>query len=350
MKKVFIAAGGTAGHINAALAVGEFFEAQGVAVRYFSGKRYLDYKLFNESKTTFLDSFPLRSKNPLKIFLSALKNLRVLTKLYFDYKKNKPDIMIGAGGYVCGPTLLAAKLVGTPVFIIEQNAVMGLTNRILSVIADKIFVHFKKTLKLPEKYQHKIIVSGNPVRSSIKTETGNCDIKIQNILVFGGSLGAKQINNIIFELVQDSQMQGVHIIHQVGKNNLKEIKSHDQIKYEQFEYIDDIGSLYDWCDIIICRAGASTISELRIVGKPAILVPFPKATDNHQYFNALELQNENLFPMLVVDYRKDTKDMVQEIKAFLHSIKDKKLDEFNDFKNLNPSEIIYKESEYVWNK
>lgn len=350
MKKIFIAAGGTAGHINAALAVGDYFENQDVTVRYYSGKRYLDYKLFNESKTTFLDSYPLRSKNPFKIFLNLIKNFRVLIKLYLDYKKNKPDMMIGAGGYVCGPTLLAAKLVGTPVFIIEQNAVMGLTNRILSVIADKIFVHFKKTLKLPEKYQHKIIVSGNPVRSSIKTENINTDIKIQNILVFGGSLGANQINNIIFELAVDSEMMGTHIIHQVGKNNLKEIISHDKIKYEQFEYIDDMASLYDWCDIIICRAGASTISELRIVGKPAVLVPFPKATDNHQYFNALELQNENLFPMLVIDYRKNTLEMVREIKDFLHSIKDLKLNEFNDLINKNPSEIIYKETEYVWNK
>lgn len=350
MKKIFIAAGGTAGHINAALAVGDYYEDKGHFVRYFSGQRYLDYKLFNNDKTNFIHSYPLRSKNPFKVFSSAFKNLNTLLKLFFEFKREKPDLVVGAGGYVCGPTLLAAKLNGVKIFIIEQNAVMGLTNRILSVLADKIFVHFKNTLKLPKSFEDKVVVSGNPVRSSIKVEQLQEQTKVQNILVFGGSLGASQINNIVFNLIQDKTIEGMHIIHQVGKNNLKSVEAHSKIAYEQYEYIDDMASLYDWCDLIICRAGASTISELRIVGRPSVLVPFPNATDNHQYFNALELQNENLFPMLVIDYRKNTQEMIVDVKAFLKNLKEIDLSSYKNIQHIDPSEIIYKESQDVWNK
>lgn len=349
MKKIFLVAGGTAGHINAAIAVGEYFEGQHFETKYFSGKRFLDYKLFEGKNATHLDTYPIRSKNPLIVLKNIIKNLKTLITLFLDFRKNKPNLIIGAGGYVCGPTLLAAKLNGVPVFIIEQNAVMGLTNRMLSIFANKIFVHFNNTAKLPERYHEKTIVSGNPVRSSITIEDNSDQTKTKNILVFGGSLGATQINQAIKELVATGTGERLHVIHQVGKNNLFKIIPASSIKYEQLEYIDDIGTLYAWADVIICRAGASTISELRIVRKPSILIPFPKATDNHQFFNALELQNENLFPMHIIDYRKNSSEIVKEVKKFLVDMKTINLDKFDNVDYKDPSEVIFKETEYVWN-
>lgn len=333
MKKIIIASGGTAGHINAALAVGDAFQNNGDEVIYVTGKRKLDYKLLPTNKTIHLDTVPIRYKNPLKIIKNIIINFRVFIGLLNHFKKLKPDYAVGAGGYVCGPTLLACKFLGIKVFIIEQNAVMGLTNRILSIFSNKIFTHFDNTLKVPLFKKNKIIVSGNPVRSSIVNKPRVGFGSELNLFVFGGSLGATQINEIIKELLKSDIEKKLKIVHQVGHGNLFKYPENENIHYAQYEYIDDIGEYYDWCDIIISRAGASTISELRIIKKPSILIPYPSATDNHQYFNALELQNENLFPVLVIDHRKSNVDILIAILDFIGNLK-------NDNKKYSVPNII----------
>jgi len=314
LKKIFIAAGGTGGHINAALSMGEVFQKT-YEVKYITGERYLDYQLFKDKKSIHIKARPLRSNNPLLIVKNLIINCYVFLSLLTLFLKTKPEFVIGAGGYVCGPSLLGAKLLGTPIFIIEQNAVMGLTNRILSKISNLIFTNFKETkglVNIP-----KVITVGNPINSKIKY-TENIEEEYLKVLVFGGSLGATQINEMILEVLNKKINKKIYIRHQVGKNNLKNINVvNENIKYEEFEYFNDMDLQYEWSNLIIARAGASTISELRVVKRPCVLIPYPAATDNHQYYNAIELLNEKNFPVTILDHKKSTAQLAQDMYKYL---------------------------------
>lgn len=249
--------------------------------------------------------------------------------------------MIGAGGYVCGPTLLAAKLLGIKIYIIEQNAVAGVTNKLLSKISNKIFVNFKDTKGLSSS--GKVVVAGNPVRSGI-TYSENTMEEALKILVFGGSLGAAQINSTVKSLVGKDWKTPVSIVHQVGKGNLEEYQCGHNVKYEQKEYLESMDKLYRWANIIIARAGASTISELRIARRASILIPFPFATDNHQEHNARELKDENAFFVSVIDQTSSAEEIEKALKATIDEITAKGL--FKPFKTNeipDSSGIIFKE-------
>jgi UDP-N-acetylglucosamine--N-acetylmuramyl-(pentapeptide) pyrophosphoryl-undecaprenol N-acetylglucosamine transferase len=194
-----------------------------------------------------------------------------------------------------------------------------MTNRLLSIIAKKIFCHFDETRGLKDKYNSKKIVSGNPIRQSIQYRKPVISDEV-HVLVFGGSLGATQINDMISTLVEDGfKDRELHILHQVGKGNKFEIGPlGPNIKsYKQHEYIDDMQKAYEWSNVIISRAGASTVSELSIVKKPCILVPYPAATHNHQEINAEIFKKEADFFVGVTNYRLNRTDLTQQVKELL---------------------------------
>jgi UDP-N-acetylglucosamine:LPS N-acetylglucosamine transferase len=170
MKKDFavLVAGGTGGHINAAIAIGEALVSEGWEIEYLSGKRPLDYKLFKNKNVRHLDSRPLRTNNPIQLLKNLVLNFLSFFAILSAFIKKRPKVIVGAGGYVCGPSLMAGFLLGIPVFIIEQNAVMGLTNKILGWISTRIFVHFTKTKGLSERLARKVKVVGNPTRKAIQ--------------------------------------------------------------------------------------------------------------------------------------------------------------------------------------
>jgi UDP-N-acetylglucosamine--N-acetylmuramyl-(pentapeptide) pyrophosphoryl-undecaprenol N-acetylglucosamine transferase len=264
---------------------------------------------------------------------------------------DRPKFVIGAGGYVCGPTLMSAWILGVPVFIIEQNAVMGLTNKLLSKIAKRIFVNFKETKGLENT--KKVIKSGNPINNKIEFSPQEVEEGVLKILIFGGSLGAEQINEGIISLISKNPNFKLKIKHQVGKDKILEniIKS-ENVEYEQVEYIENMEFAYKWCNVIIARAGASTISELRVVKKPCLLIPYPLATDNHQYYNATLLKEESEFYVDVIDqtlYKEALADKILKQIKFINenNLINKKI---NDLPRDNPNEIILKEIENVWNK
>lgn len=352
MALAVLVAGGTAGHINAALSLGEFLTKNDIRIQYITGTRYLDKKLFNNQNAIFLDGRPLRTKNPIILFKNLLKNIWVFVGLLIKFILKRPSFVIGAGGYVCGPSLLAAWLLRIPIYIIEQNAYAGLTNKILARISKKIFTHFVETKGL-EQFSKKIIVSGNPVRSKIKykaTSVKNDKTEI-NILVFGGSLGATQINDAIEQVLKHYPQKKYSILHQVGKDNLKTYQCVENITYEQVEYIEDMQQAYEWSDIIIARAGASTISELRIVSKSSILIPYPKATDNHQYFNAKQLQEEGNFYVEILDQTLYGKELAEKMMSAVNSIILENLFIGKESKQISATQIIFQEIKNdVWNK
>jgi UDP-N-acetylglucosamine--N-acetylmuramyl-(pentapeptide) pyrophosphoryl-undecaprenol N-acetylglucosamine transferase len=316
MKYAVLVAGGTGGHINAALAVGEALKEQSFDILYLTGKRPLDYKLFDGQNVLNLNSRPLRTNNPIQLFKNILMNFMSFVKIFFLYLKKRPQFIVGAGGYVCGPTLLAGYLQFIPVFIIEQNAVMGLTNKILGWISTRIFVHFTKTKGLSSNLAKKVRVVGNPTRKSIQpvaVKRLEGDLKV---LVFGGSLGATQINKVIFDILKVTSLQNLEIHHQIGGDQ-KAPEIETKVKYTPMNYINHIQKEYEWCDVIIARSGASTVSELAIIKKPVLIFPFPQATDNHQFFNAQIFKEESDFTVDVLDPKLPHDDAVKRTEEFL---------------------------------
>ncbi len=325
MKYAVLVAGGTGGHINAALAVGEALVSEGWDIQYITGKRPLDYKLFKGQLALNIDSQPLRTNNPIKLLKNIILNFKSFMSILKTFKTKRPALIVGAGGYVCGPTLLVGKILGIPVFIIEQNAVMGLTNKILGWIADKIFVHFTETKGLSPSLSRKVVVVGNPTRKSIgPVPLKKFDGELK-VLVFGGSLGATQINNVIFDVVRDAPISSLAIHHQVGSaQNIPHLES--AVNYQAMPYIDDMQKEYEWCDVIISRAGASSVSELAIIKKPVLIFPYPAATDNHQLYNAQIFKAESDFTVEIAEpglthdeYLRRTKDFL--VKASRQELK-----------------------------
>lgn len=312
-------AGGTGGHINAAIAMGERASAQGYDVRYLTGQRPLDYKLFKGLPVTHLGSWPLRTKNPLKLLLALARNFAVFVGIFFNFLRTRPRFIVGAGGYVCGPTLLAGRLLGIPVFIFEQNAVMGLTNRLLARMSTRIFTHFKQTHGLVPSLEAKVMVVGNPTRQSITFKAPRPSDGELRVLIFGGSLGATQINTLIKEWVSIDSPTPVSVIHQTGHDENPVPKLGHNVTYKPTKYLDHIQEQYAWCDVIVARAGASSVAELRIVRRPCFLIPFPQATDNHQWWNAKQFQGEADFTVDIVDPRAPKDELASRLAAFLSS-------------------------------
>lgn len=311
-----LVAGGTGGHINAALAIGEALLAEGWDVQYLTGKRPLDYKLFKALRVKHLDSRPLRTNNPITLLKNIILNFVSFFSILFEFIKRRPKVIVGAGGYVCGPTLLAGFLLSIPVFIIEQNAVMGLTNRILGWISTRIFVHFSKTHGLSRHLEKKVRVVGNPTRKAIQPVTHNPPHDELRVLVFGGSLGAAQINKVIFDLLKDPPVSKLSIHHQIGgEQELPEFST--SVDYTPMNYIDDMQKEYQWCDVIISRSGASTVSELAIIKRPVLIFPFPAATDNHQFYNAQIFREESDFTVEILDPKLSHEESLKRTKEFL---------------------------------
>lgn len=316
MKKAILVAGGTGGHINAALAIGEALSIEGWEIQYLTGKRSLDYKLFKGQPVRHLDSKPLRTNNPFQLIGNIVINFVSFFSILMKFAKDRPKFIVGAGGYVCGPSLLAGHLLAIPVFIIEQNAVMGLTNRILGWISTLIFVHFTKTRGLSKSLSRKVRVVGNPTRKSIQPPSAKVFDGELRVLVFGGSLGASQINKVIFDILKNPAVDKLNIHHQLGGDiKAPEIKS--TAHYVPMNYIDAIQKEYEWCDVIISRSGASTISELTIIKKPVLIFPYPAATDNHQVYNAQIFAEEADYTVEILDPKLSHQDCVKRTQEFL---------------------------------
>jgi UDP-N-acetylglucosamine--N-acetylmuramyl-(pentapeptide) pyrophosphoryl-undecaprenol N-acetylglucosamine transferase len=316
MKHAVLVAGGTGGHINAALAIGEALSSEGWDIQYLTGKRSLDYQLFKGLKVKHLDSKPLRTNNPIQLLKNIIHNLVSFFDILFEFIKNRPKVVVGAGGYVCGPSLLAGYLLLIPVFIIEQNAVMGLTNRILGWISTRIFVHFTKTRGLSEHLAKKVRVVGNPTRKAIQPVSPKSFDGELKVLVFGGSLGASQINKVIFDVLKAPAVTKMTIHHQLGGDQkIPEIAT--QVNYVPMNYIDNMQKEYEWCDVIISRSGASTVSELAIIKKPVLIFPYPAATDNHQFYNAQIFKEESDFTVEVLDPKSPHEECLGRTQEFL---------------------------------
>jgi UDP-N-acetylglucosamine--N-acetylmuramyl-(pentapeptide) pyrophosphoryl-undecaprenol N-acetylglucosamine transferase len=296
---IIIAASGTGGHIYPGLALAGQLKEKGFNPVFFVSDNEVSSEIIINSGFEYV-AFNL-SGMPRKFSFGFIIFLFKLTFSTFKAFKNilkcKPVAVIGAGGYISVPAVTAAKICRKKTFIHEQNTVPGAANRFLNRFADKTFVSFKDCEKY-FKNKKNIIFTGYPVRKEILSvcKDKGCDAlqldkSIFSLMIFGGSLGAVKLNETAFEAVRIlSKKMKLQVIHITGKKGYEEIKqkAKEESGYQVFDYMHNISSAYAVSDIVICRAGAGTVFELRFLGKPAILVPYPYAADNHQYYNAKE--------------------------------------------------------------
>ncbi|RDH81700.1 MAG: undecaprenyldiphospho-muramoylpentapeptide beta-N-acetylglucosaminyltransferase [endosymbiont of Galathealinum brachiosum] len=296
MRPVMIMAGGTGGHVYPALAVADELKQRGVPVVWMGTKKGIEARLVPEAgiDVDWLGMSGLRGKGLFTLLLAPLKIIMACYQAVKILHKRKPSVVLGMGGFVSAPGGLMAWVTRTPLLIHEQNAVPGMSNRMLSRIANKVMEAF------PGGFKTETVHVGNPVRRSITSLSSPQQRNKERdgalrILVFGGSLGAARLNEIVpqacAKILQDRELK---IKHQAGPGNFDQTRlnySHLKIKAEVLEYIDDMESMYSWADLVICRAGAMTVSELAAAGVASVLVPYPYAVDDHQTYNAKYLSD-----------------------------------------------------------
>ncbi len=298
-KTVVMMAGGTGGHVIPALTVADILEKQGVAIQWLGTANRIESRLVPQAGYSLncIDITALRGQHRLSLLLAPWRLLRAVWQCVKLFRRLRPSLVFGFGGFACGPGAVAAKLCGIPLYIHEQNAIVGLTNRLSSYLATRVFQAYEGAFK-----NRKTLTVGNPVRRALLLNSAGYQQRAKqvksrglNLLVLGGSQGAKAINQVVVELLQNwHHHEKLEIWHQTGNAfNRKQVESHieyaSQVRWHCDTFIDDMSAAYDWADVVLCRAGALTVAELAAVGLPSILVPFPFAVDDHQTANAQAL-------------------------------------------------------------
>jgi len=298
-RPVLIMAGGTGGHVFPALAVADELRSRGIPVVWLGTKAGIESRLVPQAgyPIEWMSITGLRGKNTLTLIFAPLRITMACWQALLVILRRNPCVVLGMGGFASGPGGLMAWMTRRPLVVHEQNAVAGLTNKILARFATTVLQAFPSAFK-------QALITGNPVRQSIcdinapelrfkdKADNSQCALRL---LVVGGSLGATKLNEIIPLAL--AKLDGNHrpdVIHQTGIRNIESAKAHyldAGIEANVEAFIDDMPSAYEWADIVICRAGAMTVFELAAVGVASILIPYPFAVDDHQTFNAAYLEN-----------------------------------------------------------
>lgn len=313
--RVLFAGGGTAGHINPALAVAGYLHARrpDAQILFVGSKGGMEERLVPQAGFDFrpitVSGFirKLSWRGLRHNFVAVRQAVTATQESKRILQEFRPDVCVGTGGYVCGPVLRKAKKMGIPMLIHEQNAFPGVTVKMLSKLADTIMLAVGDAEKRLDPALHdKIVVTGNPVRTELifaDREASRKKLGLDQrpvVLSYGGSLGAEQINRAVAELIartaKTDQVQHIHAYGQYGKwfpSLLEEkgVRLREHPNLDIREYINDMPDCFAAADLVICRAGAMTLSEIQVQGKPAILVPSPNVAENHQYYNALALSS-----------------------------------------------------------
>lgn len=304
--RVIISGGGTGGHIFPAISIANALKelVPDIKILFVGAEGRMEMQRVPDAgyEIIGLPVMGFDRKNILRNFRVLYNLIKSQIKARKIVKDFKPDIAIGVGGYASGPTLKVASMLGIPTLIQEQNSYAGVTNKLLAKNAVRICVAYDGMEKFFDK--NKIIVTGNPVRQNVlscdKTKTEalksfGFDNEKKTVLVIGGSLGARTLNNALVNNKERLRNCGVQFIWQTGKyyyNNVKQA-TEDVENIHVFEFISDMGAAYKAADIVVSRAGASSISELELLGKPVVLVPSPNVAEDHQTKNAMALVEKN---------------------------------------------------------
>jgi UDP-N-acetylglucosamine--N-acetylmuramyl-(pentapeptide) pyrophosphoryl-undecaprenol N-acetylglucosamine transferase len=306
--RILFAGGGTGGHLFPALAVAEQIKIMKpeMEILFVGTKSKIEGevvpKLGYRFKSIWIKGFSRKFNLenllfPIKLIVSVIQSLTINMRF-------KPSVAVGSGGYVSGPAIFSASVMGAKVILLEQNSYPGLTTRLLERFANEVHISFEDT----NKYLKRESISqltGNPVRKNLGTENKNEALKklglepsVKTLLILGGSLGAKSINATVAENVKELEFNGIQVIWQTGKYYYAQYKDFNSERIKVFEFIEDMNTAYSACDLLLARAGATTISEALVLGIPSILVPSPNVAENHQYYNAKSLAEKDAAVLL----------------------------------------------------
>lgn len=298
LQKILLTTGGTGGHVFPALAVAEELQRRNPQVDIlFVGSQYGPEARMVTNAGLDFRGLPVRGflGRGLKSVGAALLMGQALLRALWIVGGFKPEISVGFGGYAAFAPLLASRLCRVPTALHEQNAVAGVSNKMLARLSKKVCLSLPDTEGFPA---HKCVLTGNPVRQQVADvgqarQSREVSGPGKNILIVGGSLGAKALNDCVLEALPAFKAAGVALLHQTGRNDWE--KTQDAYVRAGYApdcvqpFIEDMAAAYAWADIALCRAGASTVAELAAAALPAVLVPFPHATHDHQTFNARTL-------------------------------------------------------------
>ena len=295
-RSILIMAGGTGGHIFPALAVADVLRSEGWKVIWLGAPNSMEAELVPKHgyEMALVRFSGLRGNGLIRKLMLPFNLLIALWQSVVAMFRYRPDVVLGMGGYITFPGGVVAALLRKPLVIHEQNSVAGMSNKALAKLASKVLSGFPDVLKRAEW-------CGNPVRENIAAlaapeQRYKARQGVLNVLVVGGSLGAKALNECmpqaLFCMPQEIEPK---VIHQTGKKNFEEVKALYEeagIAADIKPFLDDMAHYYAWADVVICRAGALTVAELAAAGVASILVPFPFAVDDHQTGNAKFLSDK----------------------------------------------------------
>jgi UDP-N-acetylglucosamine--N-acetylmuramyl-(pentapeptide) pyrophosphoryl-undecaprenol N-acetylglucosamine transferase len=322
VKRVMIMAGGTGGHVFPALAVAEELKQRQVDVVWMGTEKGIEARLVPDAgiPLSFITVSGLRGNGALGWFLAPFRVLKAVWQARTLLRESQPDVVLGLGGFASGPGGVASWLMKKPLLIHEQNAIPGLTNKLLARLANRVLTGFPNSFD--DKFEAEWV--GNPVRKQIE------DLPMPHLrqsekqgplklLVLGGSLGARSLNTVLPAAIQQLEdTKRPEVRHQCGSRHSADCRqayAEAGVEAEVLEFIDDMAAAYAWADLVICRAGALTVAELAAAGVASILVPYPHAVDDHQTHNAAMLVEEGAAELLA-DSALEAGQLAQMIMRF----------------------------------
>ena len=302
--RVLIAGGGTGGHLFPGVALAEEVRARGGEVLFVGTARGIEARVLPEQgwPLQLIDATGIKGRGLKGLLAGLLRLPRAWWQSLRIVRQFRPDVVVGVGGYASGPVVATAAMLRRPTAILEQNSIPGITNRILSRVVRRVFCTFPdRGGSFPAR---KVALTGNPVRRPILAAlqvAGAVHAPIEQraprLFVFGGSQGARAINDMMLAAIPGllARVPALEIWHQTGRGDADRVReAYAKLglaspRVRVADFLTDMATPYAWCDLVLCRAGATSLSELAAAGRPAVLVPFPKATDDHQEHNARAL-------------------------------------------------------------
>ena len=359
--RYLVTGGGTGGHIYPALAIASEIKNRykDADILYVGTKKGLESELVPKEGFNFKT---IRVKGmPRKLNLESIKAMKELLLGLMDANKIindfKPDVVIGTGGYVCGPVVYVASKKKIPTLIHEQNAFPGITNRILSKYVDRVLVTFEESKKY-FSHKEKLFVTGNPVRKEFlnidkkacRRELGIFDDRLV-VMVFGGSRGAEKLNQTMIDVLKHfAGRTDIHLIHITGEKHYEDVMrlckkiglKSDNVAIHPYVY--EMPKFMGACDLVVCRAGAITLAEVTAMGLPAVLIPSPYVTNNHQEYNAKVLE-KNGAAVVLLEKDLTASKMIELIHFFMKDrskLADMRL-KSKELAKTNATDLIYEE-------
>ncbi len=306
IERIMVAGGGTGGHLFPGLAVVEELRRRvpRLEVRFVGTARGIEARILPErgEALDLLEVTPLKGQGAGARFKSFARIPAAMKEASSMMRAFEPDLVVGVGGYASGPVLLAAALSGRPTAVLEQNAHVGMTNRILSRFVDRAYISFEQTESVFGKSKSRL--TGNPVRHDFVeharlalADPEGFESRARTVLILGGSQGARKLNEDVPRALAHAGLagRGLQVIHQTGESMRDEVEATYRelgVAANVVTFIDDMARAYSNAALIVARAGATTLAELCAIGRPSILVPFPFAADDHQAKNARALQEQ----------------------------------------------------------